>query len=60
MAIRKARHEALDMLGELKQSGDASEDAVERAKKRVEEMVAQTVRTVDEVVQAKEKDILAV
>jgi ribosome recycling factor len=60
VAIRKARHEALDMLGELKQSGDASEDAVERAKKRVEEMVAQTVRTVDEVVQAKEKDILAV
>jgi ribosome recycling factor len=60
VAIRKARHEALDMLGELKESGDVSEDAVERAKKRVEEMVAQTVRGVDEVVQAKEKDILAV
>jgi ribosome recycling factor len=60
VAVRKARHDALDMLGELKQSGEASEDAVERAKKRVEEMVAQAVRTVDEVVQAKEKDILAV
>ena len=27
VAVRKARHDALDMLSEMKQSGDASEDA---------------------------------
>lgn len=60
VAVRKARHDALDMLNEMKQSGDASEDAVERAKKKVEEAVAQAGHTIDDVVQAKEKDIMAV
>ncbi len=34
VAVRKARHEALDMLSELKQGGDASEDEVDRARRR--------------------------
>src|SRR5690606_19972726 len=29
IAIRKARHEAIDMLAEIKKNGDAGEDAVE-------------------------------
>lgn len=60
IAIRKARHEANDTLGSLKKQGDASEDEVERSKKRVEEAVASAVGTVDSVIRAKEKEILAI
>jgi ribosome recycling factor len=60
VSIRRARHDALDLLGEMKQGGDASEDEVERAKKKSEETVAEAGRTVDAVVQQREKDILAV
>ncbi len=60
VAIRKARHEAIDMLNELKQSGEASEDEVERAKKRVEDVVSQSGQAVDSKVAAKDKEILAV
>jgi ribosome recycling factor len=60
VSIRRARHEALDMLGEMKKSGDASEDEVDRAKKKVEEAVAEAVKDVDRIVQSKEKDILTV
>lgn len=60
VAVRKSRHDALDLLGEMKQSGDASEDDIERAKKRVEEVVAQAQQDVDAIVQAKEREILVV
>lgn len=60
VSIRKARHDALDMLNEMKQSGDASEDEVERAKKKAEEIVSAAGQDVDHIIQAKEKDILAV
>jgi ribosome recycling factor len=56
VAVRKARHEALDMLGELK--GEASDDDIERARKKAEEIVAGGVESVDSIVAAKEKDIL--
>lgn len=60
VSIRKARHDANDMLAEMKQSGDASEDDVERAKKKVDESVAAAGQEVDAIVQAKEKEILVV
>ena len=60
VSIRKARHDALDMLGELKGSGDASEDEVERAKKKAEEQVAEAGQAVDKMVAQKEKEILAI
>jgi ribosome recycling factor len=60
VAIRKARHEALDMLNVLKESGDASEDEVERAKKKAEESVTQSVHAVEQVIEQKEKEILSV
>ncbi len=60
IAIRKARHDAIDMLNEMKKSGDASEDEIERAKKRAEEMVAAAGQATDTLVQAKEKEILTV
>jgi ribosome recycling factor len=60
VGIRKARHDALDMLGELKSSGGASEDEVDRAKKKAEEIVAEAGQAVDKIVAQKEKEILAI
>jgi ribosome recycling factor len=60
VSIRKARHDALDLLGEMKQSGDASEDEIERARKKAEEIVSEAGQGVDHIIQGKEKDILAV
>ena len=60
VGVRKSRHEALDMLSELKDEGGASEDDVERAKKKVEELVADAVHGVDQIIQQKEKEILTI
>src|SRR5262245_43423894 len=50
VGIRKHRHDALDMLTELKSSGGASEDDIERAKKKAEELVAEAGQSVDKIV----------
>ena len=60
VTIRKARHEALDMLNQLDADGDVSADAVDRAKKKAEETVTEGTKTVDSMIAAKEKDILEV
>ncbi len=60
VTIRKARHEALDMLTELDEGGEASADDVERAKKKAEETVSEAVKTVDGIISQKEKDIMEV
>jgi ribosome recycling factor len=60
VVIRKARHEALDMLADIKKDGEASEDDVERGKKKAEEMVAEATHTVETIFQGKEKDILEI
>jgi ribosome recycling factor len=48
------------MLSELKKDGGASEDDVERAKKKAEEIVAEGVQGVETIVHGKEKDILEI
>jgi ribosome recycling factor len=60
VTIRKARHDALDMLGQIDAEGEASADDVDRAKKRTEETVADASKQVDSTVGHKEKDILEV
>ncbi|HYP97085.1 MAG TPA: ribosome recycling factor [Polyangiaceae bacterium] len=60
VSVRKARHEALDMLAEVKDDGGASEDDVERAKKKVEEIMSEAGQAIDHIIQAKEKEILAI
>ena len=60
VTIRKARHEALNMLTELDEGGEASADDVDRAKKKTEETVADAVKTVDSIIGQKEKDIMEV
>jgi ribosome recycling factor len=60
VGIRKARHDALDMLTQLEVDGDSSADDVDRGKKKVEEAVTDAVKQVDTMIAHKEKDILEV
>ena len=60
VSVRKARHEALDLLSEIKDDGGASEDEVERAKKKAEEIVAEAGQSVDQIISQKEKEILTI
>jgi ribosome recycling factor len=60
VGIRKARHEALDMLSQVEGEGEASADEVDRGKKKVEESVSEAVKVVDAMIASKEKDILEV
>ena len=58
VSIRKGRHDAIDMLDAL--DGDASADEIDRAKKKVEDVVQDGTKSVDQMISAKEKDILEV
>lgn len=60
VAIRKVRHEALDMCAAVEAEGEASADDVDRAKKKVEELIAEGAKAVDAIIANKEKDILEV
>ena len=50
VTIRKARHDALDMLSELEAEGQASADEVDRAKKKAEETIPEASKSVDSIV----------
>lgn len=58
IVIRKARHECRDMLASIEADGAASADDVERATKKMEEIVQEGVAKVDEIIAVKEKDIM--
>ncbi len=60
IAIRKHRRDAMDMLAEAAKEGEISEDDETRAKKRVEETVAQFIKTVDKIVDEREAQIMEV
>ncbi len=60
VAIRKCRHDALDLASSVDAEGEASTDEVDRAKKKAEEFVSEGIRTVDTIIANKEKDILEV
>lgn len=60
VAVRKHRHDALDMLDSVQSDGAASEDECDRARKKVEEVVAEAVKKTDEIQQHKEKDIFEI
>jgi ribosome recycling factor len=60
VGIRKARHDALDLLTQIEAEGESSADEVDRAKKKVEELVQDAVKHVDTMIAHKEKDILEV
>ncbi len=60
IAIRKARHDAKDLLDTVQNDGDASEDDCDRARKKVEEIVQRGTGKVDDIVANKESDIMEV
>lgn len=60
VAVRKHRHDAIDLLDELEKAGEASEDQVARANKKVEDAVIDACRKIDEIETAKEKDIFEI
>jgi ribosome recycling factor len=60
VAIRKARHDAIDLLSEAEKEGELSADDVERGKKKVEETVAEGTKRVEDILAHKEKDILEI
>lgn len=60
VAIRKARHDAKDMLSSLESDKQISEDELERAEKKVEELIKSGTAEVDAIVARKDKDLLEV
>ncbi len=60
VAVRMHRRDANEMIDGLEKDGDVSRDDADRAKKKVEEMVAEGTKQVDTVIATKEKDILEV
>jgi ribosome recycling factor len=58
VAIRKTRHEAKEMLETLDEEGEVGSDEVERAMKKVEEIIQEATTKTDEITAGKEKDIL--
>ncbi len=60
VAIRKHRRDAIEMLDQAENEGEMSGDDAERGRKKVEEVVADLVKSVDTTVSAKEKDLLEV
>lgn len=60
VAIRKARHDAKDMIDSLQKEGEVGEDDADRARKELEEIVKGGTSKIDEIVGKKESDILEV
>jgi ribosome recycling factor len=60
VVIRKARHEAKDMIDTLVKDKDVGEDDGDRGLKEIEEIIQKAVADVDGIVGRKEKDILEV
>ena len=60
VAIRKARHDAKDMIDSLQKEGEVGEDDADRARKELEEVVKSGTNTVEQIVGKKEADILEV
>jgi ribosome recycling factor len=60
VAIRKARHDAKDMVDSLQKEGGVGEDDADRARKDLEDRVKGGTNRVDQIVGKKETDILEV
>ena len=60
VVIRKARHDAKELIESLVKEKEIGEDDGERAQKEVEELIQKGSAEVDQIVARKEKDILEV
>lgn len=60
VGIRNARREANDSLKQLEKTGDISEDGWRRAQDEIQELTDEKIARIDELLQAKEKEVLEV
>jgi ribosome recycling factor len=60
VSIRNARREANDLLKKEKKAGDLTEDEEKRAHDRIQELTDEFIKEIDEVLSAKEKEILEI
>ena len=60
IAMRSARRDALDLLKQMKKDGEMSEDEYAGAEKDIQKIIENYTTKVDEICQAKEKEIMEV
>ncbi len=60
VAVRHARRDGIDLLQEAQKDGDISEDESRSAQKRVQELTAEYVASIDGIIENKEKEIMEV
>ena len=60
VAVRKHRRDAMEMIDSLDKDGDVPADEADRAKKKAEEVVAEGIKKIDDVIHHKEKEIMEV
>lgn len=60
IGIRNARREANESLKQLEKNGDISEDGWRRAQDDIQELTDEKIARIDELLQAKEKEVLEV
>lgn len=60
VSIRHARREALDSLKKLQKEGTVSEDELKRYEKEIQQITEKTVQEIDQHLEHKEKELLAV
>ena len=60
VTVRKHRRDVMSLLNDLQKEGEVSEDEADRARKKVEEVVADKVKEVDKIVAERESDIMEV
>lgn len=60
VSVRQARHQAMDQLKKLKTEGHVSEDDVKRHEKEVQDLTDSHVKTINDALEAKEKELLTV
>ncbi|MDO5701553.1 MAG: ribosome recycling factor [Bowdeniella nasicola] len=60
ISVRGARRKGMEALNRLKKDGEVGEDAVERGEKELESVTKRYVDTIDELLDAKETDLLEI
>ena len=58
VAVRAARRDAMDMVKEYEKEGDITEDEKKKGEAKVQELTDKSIATVDQVAEAKEKEIM--
>ncbi len=60
MVVRNARRDAVDQLKKAQKAGELTEDAQKEGEDEIQKLTDKNVKEVDNVIAAKEKDILTV